>query len=157
MIHFRIIAVGKIKEPWIKAGLKHYYKLLSGHAAIEEITVRAEKIIDDSQKDIILKKEAKSILARLKNDDVVICLDERGALYDSYTFADHLNRCFNSGKNAITLVIGSPLGLSDEVKSKADMVLALSKLTFPHELTKLILAEQLYRALSIISGGKYHK
>lgn len=157
MIHFKIISIGKVKEPWITAGLEHYRKLLSKYATLEDIIVKGEKILDESQKKILLNKEAQAILGRLKAGEPVICLDEHGSQFDSPKLADRLNRYFKSGQSAINFIIGSPLGLADEIKQRADLVLSISRLTFPHEMAKLLLSEQLYRAMSILKGGKYHK
>jgi 23S rRNA (pseudouridine1915-N3)-methyltransferase len=157
MIHFKIISIGKIKEPWITAGLEHYRKLLSKFATLEDIVVKGEKILDESQKKILLKKEAQAVLGRLKSGEPVICLDEHGLQYDSPKLADRLNHYFKNGQSTICFIIGSPLGLADEIKQRADLVLSLSQLTFPHEMAKLLLTEQLYRAMSILKGGKYHK
>jgi 23S rRNA (pseudouridine1915-N3)-methyltransferase len=157
MIHFKIISIGKVKEPWITTGLEHYRKLLSKFATLEDIIVKGEKILDESQKNILLKKEARSILTRLKAGEPVICLDEHGSQFDSPKLANRLDRYFKSGQSTIRFIIGSPLGLADEIKQRADLVLSLSSLTFPHEMAKLLLSEQLYRAMSILKGGKYHK
>jgi len=157
MIHFKIISIGKVKEPWIATGLEHYRKLLSKFATLEDIIVKGEKILDESQKKILLKKEAHSILGRLKAGEPVICLDEYGSQFDSPKLADRLDRYFKGGQSTICFIIGSPLGLADEIKQRADLVLSLSRLTFPHEMAKLLLSEQLYRAMSILKGGKYHK
>jgi 23S rRNA (pseudouridine1915-N3)-methyltransferase len=157
MVHFRIISVGKIKEAWIQAGLDHYAKLISKHARIEDTVVKGEKILDESQKAIILEKEAQSIMARLNPGNPLIVLDEHGKNIDSLKFASQLDKYFKSGKSSIDFVIGSPLGLSEHIRQKADLILSLSKMTFPHELARLMLVEQLYRAMSILHGSKYHK
>jgi 23S rRNA (pseudouridine1915-N3)-methyltransferase len=157
MVHFRIISVGKIKEAWIHTGLEHYKKLISKYAAIEEITVKGEKILDESKKQMILEKEARAIIPKLNSANPLIALDEHGNNIDSPKLASTLDKYFKAGISSVDFVIGSPLGLSDHIKEKADLNLSLSKMTFPHELARLILAEQLYRAMSILHGGKYHK
>lgn len=157
MVHFRIISVGKIKEAWIHTGLSHYKKLSSKYANVEEIIVRGEKIFDESRRRIILDKEAQDIMSKLNPGNPVIILDEHGKNVESEKFAEILAEYFNDGKSALDFVIGSPLGLSSQVKEKADLTLSLSKMTLPHEFARLLLAEQLYRAMSILHGGKYHK
>jgi 23S rRNA (pseudouridine1915-N3)-methyltransferase len=157
MVHFRIISVGKIKETWIRDGLEHYGKLVSKYARVEEIVVKGEKIRDESQKAMILEKESQAIFARRNPDNPLIVLDERGKNIDSVQLASILETYFKSGKSSIDFVIGSPLGLSDQIRQKANIILSLSKMTFPHELARLMLAEQLYRVMSILQGGKYHK
>jgi 23S rRNA (pseudouridine1915-N3)-methyltransferase len=157
MVNFRIISVGKTRENWIQSGFEHYSKLISKYARLEESIIKAEKVTDESRGDVFLKKEGERILSQLDRDTPVIILDQRGKILSSETFAQYLDNNFKSGKSRIDFVIGSALGLSDEVKAKADLLLSFSKMTFPHELSKLMLAEQLYRAMSILHGGKYHK
>ena len=157
MVKFRIISVGKTRESWIQAGFEHYKKLASKFANVDEIIIKAEKVMDESRKDFILEKEGERILSQAGKNSPLIVLDQAGKHITSEKFAQELNRYFKSGKSAIDFVIGSALGLSPKVKERADILLSFSKMTFPHELAKLMLAEQLYRALSILHGGKYHK
>ncbi|HEQ99774.1 MAG TPA: 23S rRNA (pseudouridine(1915)-N(3))-methyltransferase RlmH [candidate division Zixibacteria bacterium] len=157
MVNFRIISVGKSKESWIRSGFEHYSKLISRYARLEENTIKAEKVLDESRKDIFLQKEGERILNRLGNAAPVVVLDQAGKLMSSEKLSQYLNKHFKSGNNSIDFVIGSALGLAEEVKARADLLLAFSKMTFPHELARLMLAEQLYRAMSILHGGKYHK
>ncbi len=157
MISLRIISVGKSRETWIEEGVDHYKKLISKHARIEDEIVRAEKVHDESQKAIVLDKEAGLIESRIKGSNPLIVLDETGKNMSSNTLTELLDQYFIGGKNEIDFVIGSALGLSPQLKKRADHLLSLSKMTFPHELTRLILAEQLYRAMSIRAGSKYHK
>lgn len=157
MVHFRVISVGKIKETWIHTGLSHYKKLISKYAEVEEIIVKGEKILDESRRQIILDKEAVDIISKLSPGNPLIVLDEHGKNMESQKLAEILDEYFKGGKSAIDFVIGSPLGLSSQVKEKADIILALSKMTLPHEFARLMLTEQLYRAMSILHGGKYHK
>ena len=157
MIHFRIISVGKAKEAWIETGFSHYNNLLSKYAALEDVVVKAEKVRDESQRDLVLAREEENICARLESDNFLIVMDAAGKQYTSEKLAEYFNSKFNQGRSRFDLVIGSALGLSYKLKERADLLLSLSKLTFPHELTRLILAEQLYRALSILRGSKYHK
>ena len=157
MIKFRIISVGKTRETWIQAGVAHYTKLASKFACVDESIIRAEKVIDESRRELILEKEGERILSKTGKDSPLIVLDHNGKIVYSEKFARELNGYFKSGKSSIDFVIGSALGLSDNVKARADLLLSFSKMTFPHELAKLMLAEQLYRALSILHGSKYHK
>ncbi len=157
MVNFRIISVGKTREGWVKSGFDHYSKLISKYARLEERIIKAEKVTDESRGDIFLQKEGERILNQLAQDTHVIVLDQRGKILSSEKLAQYLDNNFKSGKSRIDFVIGSALGLSDEVKARADILLSFSKMTFPHELSKLMLAEQLYRAMSILHGGKYHK
>jgi len=157
MIHFRIISVGKTREKWIQQGIDHYSKLLTKTARIEDVIVRSEKVHDESQKDILLGKEAESITSRLKSGNPTIVLDEQGTHFTSIEFATKIKSYTDHGKSGFDFIIGSALGLDGALKKKADLLLSLSDFTFPHEIAKLLLAEQLYRAMSILSGSNYHK
>ena len=157
MVNLRIISIGKTKERWIQSGFDHYSKLLSKYARLEEDIVKAEKVLDESRGDSLLKKEGERIISRLRKDEPVVVLDQNGKLMSSEQLSEHLNKHFKSGKSRIDFVIGSALGVSEDVKAHADLLLSFSRMTFPHELAKLMLTEQLYRAMSILHGGKYHK
>jgi 23S rRNA (pseudouridine1915-N3)-methyltransferase len=157
MIHFRIISVGKTREKWIQQGIDHYTKLLSKSARIEDVIVRSEKVLDETKKDFVLGKEEENILNRLKTGNPAIVLDEHGKHFGSTDFAALINDYTNHGKSGFDFVIGSALGLTEGVRKKADLIMSFSSLTFPHEIAKLLLTEQLYRAMSILSGSKYHK
>ncbi|MBD3217997.1 MAG: 23S rRNA (pseudouridine(1915)-N(3))-methyltransferase RlmH [candidate division Zixibacteria bacterium] len=157
MVHFRIISVGKTKEGWVQSGFDHYSKLISKYARLEESIIKAEKVTDESRRDVFLQNEGERILNQLDQETPLIVLDQRGKILSSEKLAKYVENNLKSGKSRIDFVIGSALGLSDEVKARADMLLSFSKMTFPHELSKLMLAEQLYRAMSILHGAKYHK
>lgn len=157
MIHFRIISVGKSKEAWIESGFSHYSNLLAKYANLEDIYVKSEKVFDETRRGRVLAREQENIFSRLEKDNHLIVLDAAGKQFSSEKLANYFNDKFIQGQSRFDLVIGSALGLSDEIKKRGDLLLSLSKLTFPHELTRLILAEQLYRAMSILQGSKYHK
>jgi len=157
MIHFRIISVGKARDAWIESGFSHYSNLLMKYANLEDIHVKAEKVYDESRRKQVLVREQENITSRLEKDNQLIVLDAGGRQFSSEKLADYFNDKFVQGQSRFDLVIGSSLGLSDEIKKRGDLLFSLSKLTFPHELTRLILAEQLYRAMSILQGSKYHK
>ena len=144
MIHFRIISVGKAKESWIETGFSHYSNLLSKYANLEDVVVKAEKVRDESKRRQVLAHEEENIISRLESDNFLIVLDAHGKQFTSEKLADFIKVKCNQGRSRYDLVIGSALGISDKLKERADLLLSLSKLTFPHELTRLILAEQLY-------------
>ncbi|MEM6835449.1 MAG: 23S rRNA (pseudouridine(1915)-N(3))-methyltransferase RlmH [Cyanobacteria bacterium P01_C01_bin.120] len=137
----KLLAVGKIKKGWIREGLEVYQKRLP-ELEILEI------------KDSTLEKEGEQLLAQLKGRDRLIALTEIGQCYSSVEFAQFLSRA-ESG--SLAFVIGSAAGLSEAVKRSAVQQLSLSPMTFPHELARLLLLEQLYRAKSILQGSNYHK
>ena len=136
---------GRAKEKWVEEGLRHYLKLLSGFARVEV------KEVSESPKE--LQKLAQKIPA----DYFVILLDSRGEAYSSEAFAEFLKGKLNGGASRFCLVVGGSEGLPEDVKSRANLRWAFSPLTFPHHFFRVMLAEQVYRAFSILGGRKYHK
>ena len=139
--HYKIIAIGKIKKMWIQEGIEMYLKRLPGLEVIE--------IKDNTQ-----IKEEQAIKEIIKKNETIVTLDENG---NSFTSKQIATKLLNSHHQKITFVIGGPSGLSPSLKSSASWQLSLSPLTFPHELARLLLIEQLYRAKSITQAGPYHK
>ena len=139
--HYKIIAVGKIKKKWIQSGIEMYLNRLPGLKVIE---------IKDSTK----KKEEYSIKEILKRNEALITLNEKGHSFTSIQLAKKL---LNSPNQNITFLIGGATGISPSINSSASWQLSLSPLTFPHEIARLLLLEQLYRANTIVQGGPYHK
>ena len=147
----RIVAIGKKHDDWLQAGIERYQKRLRGawevnwellpHASLEGQQARNE--------------ESQRILSKLRPTDTVILLDEVGTQFDSSALARTLDQLFTNGKSVV-FVIGGAYGVSDELRSRADTVWSLSPLVFPHQLVRLVLIEQLYRAQSIANGGRYH-
>ena len=146
-----LVAIGKKHESWIVEGLERYSKRLQGpwksewclfpHSASEGVMARQE--------------ESERILAMLKPDDVVILLDEKGKLLDSPTLSSRIEEYFMSGRR-IVFVIGGAYGVDDRLMQRANLVWSLSPLVFPHQLVRILLVEQLYRAQSIAAGHPYH-
>lgn len=156
----RIISVGKIKEKYLAAGIKEYEKRLSGYSKVEMIEVADEAIPERASENVetqIKDKEAKRILEKIKKDDYVIVLDLHGKEIDSVEFSRHLETCMIQGKSTIDFVIGGSLGLGSALVARADFRLCFSKMTFPHQLMKLILMEQIYRCFKIMKNETYHK
>lgn len=155
-----IIAVGKLKERYLKEGIGEYAKRLSRFCDLQLSEVEDEQAPDSlsvMQEEQVKKKEAARILSKLKDGTFLIVLDVKGEKKSSESFAAALQVCFTSGKSNITFVIGGSLGLDAELVNKADLKLSLSDMTFPHQLTRLIILEQLFRAFKIIQGETYHK
>lgn len=155
-----IIAVGKLKERYLKEGIGEYTKRLSRFCDLQLLEVEDEQAPDSlsaMQEEQVKKKETARILSKLKDGTFLIVMDVKGDKKSSEGFASVLQGCFNSGKSNITFVIGGSLGLDTEIVKKADLKLSLSDMTFPHQLTRLILLEQLFRAFKIINGETYHK
>ena len=155
-----VIAVGKIKEKFYRDAVAEYEKRLGRYCKPEIIQVEDEKTPDRANAnltDLVKKKEAERILKYLREDAYVIVLDIRGKAYDSEEFATQIESLATKGVSHIQFVIGGSLGLHEEVCKKADLTVSFSKMTFPHQLMRVILLEQIYRAYRIISGEPYHK
>ena len=155
----RIISVGRIKEKYLKDGIDEYIKRLSKFTKLEMIELKDIPVPDKaslSEENEIKKEEGKEILSRIK-DDYVIALDLKGEMLDSVSFSKKIEEINTSGKSKITFVIGGSLGLSKEVIDRSNHQLSFSPMTFPHQLFKLILLEQIYRAYKILNNETYHK
>lgn len=155
-----IIAVGKVKEKFYRDAAAEYEKRLGRYCRLEIIQVEDEQTPDKAgkaQEDIIKKKEADRILKYIKEDAVVFTLEIGGRMYDSEAFAEEIKRLGTQGKSHIQFIIGGSLGLHSEVSRRADCALSFSKMTFPHQLMRVILLEQIYRGFRIIGGEPYHK
>lgn len=146
-----IVAIGKKHEDWIEEGLERYQKRLR-----QPFDVRWQLLPHSSLHGPAARQdESARILERLNNDDFVILLDETGKSFDSPTLATLLESQHNHSK-PVTFVIGGAYGVDERIHGRADQVLSLSKLVFPHQLVRLILVEQLYRGQEIARGGQYH-
>ena len=155
-----VIAVGKIKEKFYTDAIAEYSKRLSRYCRLEVIQVADEKTPDgasEAQERQIKEKEGSRILAQIKDGAYVIALAVQGTMLSSEQLAGKLNRLGVDGQSQIVLIIGGSLGLSDEVLKRADYHLSFSPMTFPHQLMRVILLEQIYRSYRIISGEPYHK
>ena len=156
----RIICVGKLKEKYLNAGVEEYLKRLQGYCKVEVYEVADESIPDNCSlaSEIIIKsKEGRKILDKIKQDDYVILLDVAGKELDSIEMAKQIEGCMLSGKSTIDFVIGGSLGHGQELIDRANLRLSFSKMTFPHQLMRLILVEQIYRSFKIIKNETYHK
>ncbi len=155
-----IICVGKIKEKYLKLGIDEFTKRLSKYCKLEIIELDDEKApenLSDKEMLMIKEKEGKKILSKIKDNAHVIALAIDGKNLSSEELADNINNLGVRGTSHIVFVIGGSLGLSDEVLKRANYKLSFSKMTFPHQLMRLILLEQVYRAYRINSGEPYHK
>lgn len=155
-----VIAVGKIKEKFYTDAIAEYSKRLSRYCRLEVIQVADEKTPDgasEAQERQIKEKEGSRILAQIKDGAYVIALAVQGTMLSSEQLASKLNKLGLDGQSQIVLIIGGSLGLSDEVLKRADYHLSFSPMTFPHQLMRVILLEQIYRSYRIISGEPYHK
>ena len=159
MAQITVITVGTLKEDYLRKGVEEYKKRLSQYAKVEEIELKEERINDEDDRSEIeraLEREAEKILSKIPKDSVCISLCVEGKQYTSEELAELMQSAVNT-KGRIALIIGSSHGLSPRVKSACDVRLSFSKLTFPHQLMKVMLFEALYRSFTIIAGKKYHK
>ena len=159
-MRINIVCVGKIKEKYLKLGIDEFKKRLSKYCKLEIIELEDEKApenLSDKEMLMIKEKEGKKILSKIKDNSYVIALAIDGKNLSSEELAETINKLGVRGISNITFVIGGSLGLSDEVLSRSDYKLSFSKMTFPHQLMRLILLEQVYRAYRINNGEPYHK
>ncbi len=155
-----ILAVGKIKEKFFREALEEYGKRLSRYCRLEIIEVLDEKTPDhagEALKEQILQKEAERILVKISGDAYVITLEILGKELDSVSFSGMLQQLGVTGKSQIVFVIGGSLGLHESVSRRADRKISFSQMTFPHQLMRVILCEQIYRGFRIMNGEPYHK
>ncbi len=155
-----IAAVGKIKEKYLKDGIDEYAKRLSRFCDLEIIEVQDEQAPDnlsEAGEKQIMKKEAEKLLKRIKEGSLLVVMDVKGEKLDSEGFAAKLKSFFVSGSSHITFIIGGSLGVDEELLKRASLRLSMSSMTFPHQLARLILLEQIYRCFKINSGETYHK
>ncbi|MFK8794736.1 23S rRNA (pseudouridine(1915)-N(3))-methyltransferase RlmH [Planococcus plakortidis] len=159
-MNISIVTVGKLKEKYLKAGIAEYAKRLGAYAKIAEIEVADEKApeqLSEADMAIVKKKEGERILAKIPQDAYVIALAIDGKMKTSEQLAKDMESLMTYGRSKVVFVIGGSLGLHDEVLKRADEKLSFSKMTFPHQLMKLILLEQVYRSFRIMKGEPYHK
>ncbi len=155
-----LITVGKIKEKYLRDAIAEYSKRLSRYCKLEIIEVADEKTPDqasEAAEENIRNKEGERILKHIRDDMYVITLEIGGKMLSSEEFADKINSLGVQGKSSITFVIGGSIGLGQEVLRRSDYALSFSKMTFPHQLMRVILLEQVYRGYRIINGEPYHK
>ena len=155
-----ILTVGKIKEKYLRDAIAEYSKRLSRYCKLEIIEVADEKTPDnvsETVEDSIRSKEGERLLKYIKDDAFVITLELAGEQLTSEKFAEKINNLGIRGTSHIQFVIGGSIGLGKEILKRSDYALSFSKMTFPHQLMRVILLEQIYRSYRIISGEPYHK
>ncbi|MBR2431175.1 23S rRNA (pseudouridine(1915)-N(3))-methyltransferase RlmH [bacterium] len=153
----KIIALGKVKEKFLKDGINEFLKRLSPYTTIEIIELIPVDIKDENLIQKALEQEAEKIFANIKPDSYVITLEILGKQLSSEDFAQKINEITNSGINELVFIIGSSYGISPKVSQKADLKLSISKMTFLHQFARLLLIEQIYRAFKILKNETYHK
>ena len=160
MLSIKVIAVGDLKEKYLRDACEEYKKRLGAWARVEEIALKEEKLPDNPSSSQIqngLLAEEKRILEKISPKAYVIAMCVEGKQLSSPELAAKISDITLMGYSEIVFIIGSSFGMSDSIKQRADFKLSISKLTFPHQLLRVILFEATYRAMSIINGTKYHK
>lgn len=160
MININLIVLGKLKEKYMKDFSAEYEKRLSGYCKLTITELEPVKLSDNPSEQEIknaLNKETQIIKAKIPKNSFVFSMCIEGKQMSSEELSKKLNDIALTGKNNITFIIGSSFGLSDEIKQLSDYKFSMSKMTFPHKLARIMLIEQIYRALSITNNGKYHK
>ncbi|BCQ31213.1 23S rRNA (pseudouridine(1915)-N(3))-methyltransferase RlmH [Limosilactobacillus fermentum] len=159
-MNIKIIGVGKVKEKYFKAGIAEYAKRMERYAKFEIVEVPDEKApetLSQAEMDAVMAKEGERILAKIKEREYVYALAIKGKERSSEEFAKEINQLATYGHSDITFVIGGSLGLSPAVLKRANTQISFGRFTLPHKLMRLVLAEQIYRAFTIINGLPYHK
>ncbi len=158
-MNISVICVGKLKEDYLKSAIAEYSKRLSRFASFEIIEVADQKIPDNAGEKLeeqILRKEGEMIISKIKNNSYVIAMCIEGKQFSSEELADEIKNISMSNSN-IVFIIGGSLGLSEAVKKRADKKISFGKITLPHQLMRVVLSEQIYRAFKINANEAYHK
>lgn len=159
-MNIKLICVGKLKEKYLKSAILEYSKRLSRYCKLTIVELNDEKTPDNAsekQELQIKQKEGERILNNIKENEHVIALDLNGEMHSSEELSDMINKLGIMGMSNITFIIGGSLGLSREVLKRANYKLCFSKMTFPHQLFRVMLLEQIYRGFKITKGEPYHK
>ncbi|AME09083.1 23S rRNA (pseudouridine(1915)-N(3))-methyltransferase RlmH [Gemella sp. oral taxon 928] len=154
-----LLCVGKVKEKFYREAIKEYEKRLSAYVKLTTVEIPDEKVKVENSSEIAvaMEKEGNNILSKIKDTQYVITLEILGESISSEKFSEKINNLMITGKSDVVLVIGGSYGLSDSVKKRSNYALSFSKMTFPHQMMRVILLEQVYRAYRIIMGASYHK
>lgn len=155
-----ILCVGKVKERYLTDGIREYAKRLSAWCTLDIVEVADEKTLEgapEAEEDAVRRKEGQRLLAKIPDRAFVITLEIEGEMPDSVALSKKLQKLMTGGVSHFVFVIGGSLGLSPEVRKRSDYALSFSLMTFPHQLMRLILLEQIYRSFKIMNHEPYHK
>lgn len=159
-MNINIICIGKLKEKYWRDASDEYVKRIGGYASIritELKEARLPKNASSADEQQVIAKEGDSILAKIADSDYVIAMEVEGRMLDSVRLSEHLRKTFDSGRTTVDFVIGGSLGLSGDVKRRADVGLSFSPMTFPYQMARIMLLEQVYRSFKIMNHETYHK
>ncbi len=152
-----LVFVGKTREPYLREGIEDFLRRLHRYAHVEVQEVRAERLSRDDQAERVVGLESSRVMAAVPEHSHLVVLDRQGRQMSSETLARWWENLEREGCRKLCFVVGGVLGFSDELRRQAQTLLSLSKMTFTHEMSRLILLEQIYRACTIMRGEKYHK
>ena len=158
-MRFTILAIGKIKEKWMRQGIEEYVKRLTPISRLDIIEQEEEKMPDNPSpllKEKIMEKEGEKLLKYLKPDDCLVLLDLKGTPMSSEGLADWIEDRMVKGTSHFYFMIGGPYGNGENIRKRADMKISISAMTFTHQMARMILSEQIYRAMKIIRHEPYH-
>lgn len=160
MINIKIICVGDLKEKYLKEMQSEYLKRLSKYCKLEIITLKDERLptnLNESNCNIVKEKEALAILSKLNtSNSYTFIMDEKGKEYTSIELSEKISKVMTMGNSTINFVIGGSLGLAETVKKTGNELISFSKLTFPHQLIRMFLLEQIFRSFKIMNNETYH-
>lgn len=151
-----LLFIGKTDTSYIKSGIDEYFNRVKHYVPIEIIIIPDIKNSKKGLNEIQKKREGKLIIKKFKKNDFIILLDEKGKIFTSFEFAQFIEKKMVAGVKNLVFVIGGPYGFSEEVYKKANHIISFSKMTFSHQLFRMIFVEQLYRAFTIMKGEPYH-
>ncbi|WP_028828587.1 23S rRNA (pseudouridine(1915)-N(3))-methyltransferase RlmH [Proteocatella sphenisci] len=159
-MNIKLVTVGKLKEKYLKDAIAEYTKRLGRYCKLEIIELPDEKTSENAsqkEEEIVREKEGRNIISKIKDNEYVIALDLKGKQLSSEELAEFISEKGVMGRPDLTFIIGGSLGISQEVLARADYKLCFSKMTFPHQLFRVMLLEQIYRGFRINYGEPYHK
>lgn len=159
-MNIEIVCVGKLKEKYLKQGIDEYLKRLQAYAQVKIIEVADEPTnedLSDNELQVVLSKEAERIMSKIGDGRQLIALTIEGKLVSSEDIAETLDKMAIHGQSKVTFLIGGSLGLHEQLKQKAHGQMSFGRITLPHQLMRLVLVEQIYRAFRIMKGHAYHK
>ncbi|MGD8385549.1 MAG: 23S rRNA (pseudouridine(1915)-N(3))-methyltransferase RlmH [Desulfobacteraceae bacterium] len=157
MLRFRVIVVDRTRSPFLREGERFYLERLRRYVKTEWMEVKPARMTKGRPPEEAMREEGQALLKRIREQDFLVPLDRSGTEYDSLELADWLGRLAERSSGTVCFLVGGALGHSREVLKASGKVLSLSRLTLTHEMTRLVLLEQLYRACTILEGENYHK
>lgn len=155
-MNIKLIVVGKTNQDYVEKGVEEYFSRLKHYIGFEIIVVNDVKNAKNLSSSILKDKEAENILKHINSTDTVVLLDERGKEFRSMEFADYLQKKMNKGTKTLVFIVGGAFGFSDKIYSLYQERLSISKMTFSHQMIRLLITEQLYRAFTILNNEPYH-